>query len=205
MATAESAPASLGPRYAPDDPSLPTPWKGLIDGSTGVLYYWNPETNVTQYEKPASLAPPLPTGQPPAASTPMLASIPVAQSMQPSGMVAQVGQQVTQAPQQQGQQVNQLSQQHRQVMAQQQCSVMAQVSCHQGSQMAQGRPQQSSQLGQPMQQQGQLTVSQPQQYMQQMLQYHGQQPIQHMPQQSAQHQGSHMIQPQAHQFRHQQL
>lgn len=226
MAAAEPAPASLGPRYAPDDPSLPTPWKGLIDGSTGVLYYWNPETNVTQYEKPASLTPPLPTGQPPAASMPMLAAIPVAQSIQPSGLVAQVGQQITQAPQQQGQQVSQLSQHHRQAMAQQQqSSMVAQVSHHQGSQMAQGGPQQSSQLGQPMQQQGQPTLSQPQQFMQQMLQYPSQQPIQHMPQQSAQHvlqqpgqqipqqtiqqmpqhQGSHVTQPQAHQFTHQQL
>ncbi|XP_074292963.1 ATP-dependent RNA helicase-like protein DB10 [Silene latifolia] len=44
--------ASAGPRYAPDDPTLPKPWRGLIDGKTGYLYYWNPETNVTQYEKP---------------------------------------------------------------------------------------------------------------------------------------------------------
>ncbi|KAL0376315.1 UNVERIFIED_CONTAM: DEAD-box ATP-dependent RNA helicase 40 [Sesamum calycinum] len=55
MATAEPSTGTLGPRYAPDDPTLPEPWKGLIDGSTGLLYYWNPETNVTQYEKPAAL------------------------------------------------------------------------------------------------------------------------------------------------------
>ncbi|CAL5421820.1 unnamed protein product [Camellia sinensis] len=52
-----------GPRYAPEDPTLPKPWKGLVDGKTGYLYFWNPETNVTQYEKPAAsshtgLAPP---------------------------------------------------------------------------------------------------------------------------------------------------
>ncbi|KAL6597811.1 hypothetical protein ACP70R_046616 [Stipagrostis hirtigluma subsp. patula] len=35
------------PRYAPDDPSLPKPWRGLVDGTTDYLYYWNPETNVT--------------------------------------------------------------------------------------------------------------------------------------------------------------
>ncbi|KAK1359500.1 DEAD box RNA helicase family protein [Heracleum sosnowskyi] len=38
--------------YAPEDPTLPKPWKGLLDGSTGTIYYWNQETNVTQYEKP---------------------------------------------------------------------------------------------------------------------------------------------------------
>lgn len=38
--------------YAPEDPTLPKPWKGLIDGTTGTIYYWNQETNVTQYEKP---------------------------------------------------------------------------------------------------------------------------------------------------------
>lgn len=46
--------ASPGPRYAPEDPSLPKPWKGLVDGRTGYLYFWNPETNVTQYERPVS-------------------------------------------------------------------------------------------------------------------------------------------------------
>lgn len=44
--------ASVGPRYAPEDPSLPKPWKALVDGNTGYLYFWNPETNVTQYERP---------------------------------------------------------------------------------------------------------------------------------------------------------
>lgn len=43
---------SSGPRYAPEDPTLPLPWKGLVDGSTGYIYYWNTETNATQYEKP---------------------------------------------------------------------------------------------------------------------------------------------------------
>lgn len=44
--------SSAGPRYAPEDPTLPKPWKGLVDGKTGYLYYWNPDTNVTQYERP---------------------------------------------------------------------------------------------------------------------------------------------------------
>ncbi|KAL8193528.1 hypothetical protein R6Q57_026663 [Mikania cordata] len=43
---------STGPRYAPEDPTLPKPWKGLVDGKTGYLYFWNPETNVTQYQRP---------------------------------------------------------------------------------------------------------------------------------------------------------
>ncbi|CAI9777327.1 unnamed protein product [Fraxinus pennsylvanica] len=43
---------STGIRYGPEDPTLPKPWKGLVDGKTGYLYYWNPETNVTQYERP---------------------------------------------------------------------------------------------------------------------------------------------------------
>ncbi|XP_055825223.1 ATP-dependent RNA helicase-like protein DB10 [Solanum dulcamara] len=44
--------ASSGPSYAPEDPSLPKPWKGLVDGTTGYIYFWNPETNDTQYERP---------------------------------------------------------------------------------------------------------------------------------------------------------
>lgn len=50
--------SSVGPRYAPPDPSLPKPWRGLVDGKTGYLYFWNPETNVTQYERPSSSAAP---------------------------------------------------------------------------------------------------------------------------------------------------
>ncbi|XP_059294161.1 ATP-dependent RNA helicase-like protein DB10 isoform X2 [Lycium ferocissimum] len=46
--------SSAGPRYAPEDPTLPKPWKGLVDGKTGYLYFWNPETNVTQYERPVA-------------------------------------------------------------------------------------------------------------------------------------------------------
>ncbi|KAL3640112.1 DEAD-box ATP-dependent RNA helicase 14 [Castilleja foliolosa] len=44
--------AAAGVRYAPEDPTLPKPWKGLIDSKTGYLYFWNPKTNVTQYERP---------------------------------------------------------------------------------------------------------------------------------------------------------
>ncbi|KAM0954978.1 hypothetical protein ACFX15_022843 [Malus domestica] len=49
---------AAGPRYAPEDPTLPKPWRGLVDGKTGYLYFWNPETNVTQYDRPTSSAPP---------------------------------------------------------------------------------------------------------------------------------------------------
>ncbi|KAI4963921.1 hypothetical protein ZWY2020_008673 [Hordeum vulgare] len=62
MAGAEAAADASGPRFAPDDPTLPAPWKALIDGET--LYYWNPETNLTQYDKPGAAAPPLPAAAP---------------------------------------------------------------------------------------------------------------------------------------------
>ncbi|KAL9235256.1 hypothetical protein vseg_010031 [Gypsophila vaccaria] len=51
---ASTATAVAGPRYAPEDPTLPKPWRGLVDGKTGYLYFWNPETNVTQYERPVA-------------------------------------------------------------------------------------------------------------------------------------------------------
>jgi ATP-dependent RNA helicase DDX5/DBP2 len=49
-----AATVSAGPRYAAEDPTLPKPWKGLVDPKTGYLYFWNPETNVTQYQRPVS-------------------------------------------------------------------------------------------------------------------------------------------------------
>uniref|UniRef100_A0A1J3K9K0 DEAD-box ATP-dependent RNA helicase 46 n=1 Tax=Noccaea caerulescens TaxID=107243 RepID=A0A1J3K9K0_NOCCA len=39
-------------RYAPEDPSLPKPWKALVDLSSGFKFFWNTETNVTQYNLP---------------------------------------------------------------------------------------------------------------------------------------------------------
>jgi hypothetical protein len=39
-----------------------------VDGNTGYIYYWNPETNITQYDKLLPLVgfgPPLPSGPPP--------------------------------------------------------------------------------------------------------------------------------------------
>ncbi|KAK1318228.1 DEAD-box ATP-dependent RNA helicase 14 [Acorus calamus] len=71
-----------GPRYAPEDPTLPKPWKGLVDGSTGYLYFWNPVTNVTQYERPvaaqpAVLPPPPPPSNPPKPATVVASSVQV--------------------------------------------------------------------------------------------------------------------------------
>ncbi|KAK8928492.1 DEAD-box ATP-dependent RNA helicase 14 [Platanthera zijinensis] len=63
MTATATASQGSGPRYAPEDPTLPKPWKGLVDGSTGYLYYWNPVTNLTQYQRPVSeeqLPPPPP-------------------------------------------------------------------------------------------------------------------------------------------------
>lgn len=54
MATAGATHRPASVRYAPQDPTLPKPWKGLVDTHTGYLYFWNPETNVTQYEKPVA-------------------------------------------------------------------------------------------------------------------------------------------------------
>ncbi|GER51750.1 DEAD-box ATP-dependent RNA helicase, partial [Striga asiatica] len=99
MATVEAPPGMLGPRYAPDDPTLPEPWKGLIDGNTGVMYYWNPETNATQYEKP----PPLPSGPPPAAPTPKMNPLPATRSSQPDNIQTPQNQQTVQTQVTQGQ------------------------------------------------------------------------------------------------------
>ncbi|XP_042975853.1 ATP-dependent RNA helicase-like protein DB10 [Carya illinoinensis] len=69
--------SSTGPRYAPEDPTLPKPWRGLVDGKTGYLYFWNPETNVTQYERPSGLTP-----RPKSSSVPISSSVQVQQSSQ---------------------------------------------------------------------------------------------------------------------------
>ncbi|KAM0042079.1 putative RNA helicase [Helianthus debilis subsp. tardiflorus] len=98
--TAEGASDSSGPRYAPPDPTLPEPWKGLIDGSSGVMYYWNPETNITQYEKPTAVPPPVPSGPPsvPSASKPV--SAPGTRSEQPNGIPGQQAPQMFSTPEQ---------------------------------------------------------------------------------------------------------
>ncbi|GKV07726.1 hypothetical protein SLEP1_g19459 [Rubroshorea leprosula] len=73
MATATVS--SSGPRYAPPDPTLPKPWRGLVDGKTGYLYFWNPVTNVTQYERPTSSDVPAKSS-----SVPLSSSVQVQQS-----------------------------------------------------------------------------------------------------------------------------
>ncbi|XP_039009898.1 DEAD-box ATP-dependent RNA helicase 14-like isoform X2 [Hibiscus syriacus] len=75
MAAAATATASGGPQYAPPDPTLPKPWKGLVDGKTGYLYFWNPVTNVTQYERPTNI-----DSGPKSSSVPMGSSVLVQQS-----------------------------------------------------------------------------------------------------------------------------
>ncbi|KAL5996561.1 hypothetical protein ACLOJK_026641 [Asimina triloba] len=183
MATTEVASSSSGPRFAPEDPSLPKPWKGLIDGSTNRIYYWNPETNVTQYEKPAALPPPLSAGLPPAATAPKLAPIPMARTMQPNGTVSHQGQQMLQ----------QASQQMPQQLGQQMPQQLVQPITHQQAQQI------SQQQGQQMlQQQGQHF---PQQQLHQM-------PHQQIPftqgQQISQQQVQQTLHPQGQHFPHQQ-
>ncbi|KAL6970190.1 RNA helicase [Sarracenia purpurea var. burkii] len=209
METADPAAASIGPRYAPDDPTLPKPWKGLIDGSTGLLYYWNPETNVTQYEKPSTLPPTLGSALPPSTSAPKLAPIPGARMTQLNSAVGQPGQPMMQSPQQQGQQTNS--------MPQQQPQQMPQAAQQQSSQLAQAGQQQGSRMGQAMQEQGHLTPQLQQQTIQQpneqMLLQSRQQPPQQTMQQMQQlpglqtplYQGPQAGQPQGHQFTHQQM
>lgn len=88
MAAAASA-SSSGPRYAPDDPTLPKPWKGLVDGNTGYLYFWNPDTNVTQYDRPVATSLPGPPRLPP--PPPKSTSVPISSSVhvrEPSGSSA---------------------------------------------------------------------------------------------------------------------
>lgn len=58
-----------------------------MDGNTGYIYYWNPDTNVTQYERPVPpqpqpppLPPPLPPGPPPANLAPSTPSNPALHS-----------------------------------------------------------------------------------------------------------------------------
>lgn len=44
---------SSGPQKV-EDPTLPQPWVAIFDPNSQRKYYWNPSTNVTTYERPAS-------------------------------------------------------------------------------------------------------------------------------------------------------
>ncbi|XP_043724140.1 ATP-dependent RNA helicase-like protein DB10 [Telopea speciosissima] len=81
-ATATATAQSSGPRYAPEDPTLPKPWRGLVDGSTGYLYYWNPETNVTQYERPVAASHAGQPAPPKSSSASISSSVQIHQSSQ---------------------------------------------------------------------------------------------------------------------------
>ncbi|KAG1326085.1 DEAD-box ATP-dependent RNA helicase 46 [Cocos nucifera] len=176
MARAEADQASMGPRFAPEDPTLPTPWKGLIDGSTGLLYYWNSETNVTQYEKPATSASPLPTGPSPSSSMSKLAQIPTIHTLPPN----------VPASQQPGQQmVQQAGQQVQQQQPSQQIFQQAGQLTQQQQQLSQQLPLQQSGQHMPIQQSGHQSQQVPYQQLQQM-------PNQQVTQQQSPQQFSHM-------------
>ncbi|XP_042502366.1 ATP-dependent RNA helicase-like protein DB10 [Macadamia integrifolia] len=81
-APATATAPSSGPRYAPEDPTLPKPWRGLVDGNTGYLYYWNPETNVTQYERPVSSSHAVQPVPPKSSSASISSSVQIHQSSQ---------------------------------------------------------------------------------------------------------------------------
>nr|VDC81201.1 unnamed protein product [Brassica rapa] len=78
---AATAPSAV--RYAPEDHSLPKPWKGLVDDRTGYLYFWNPETNVTQYERPQP-PPNLPVSSSASVQVPQASAVPNGSSYAPA-------------------------------------------------------------------------------------------------------------------------
>ncbi len=52
----------LGLLQAPvrrEDPTLPPPWQCLFEPTQNATYYWNPTSNVTQYERPVGGPPPV--------------------------------------------------------------------------------------------------------------------------------------------------
>ncbi|XP_014518134.1 DEAD-box ATP-dependent RNA helicase 40 [Vigna radiata var. radiata] len=150
------------PRYAPDDLTLPLPWKGLIDGN-GLLYYWNPESNAIQYEKPVSVTPSSPPPPPPPPPLPAsvafvtnLAPIYATHTMQtPIMQVGGMGSQQLILGQSLQVQVGYFAQHHGQSMPpqqqQQQNSRMVQIIQQNPSQVAQYAPQQNSLMTQSVQ------------------------------------------------------
>ncbi|GER51756.1 DEAD-box ATP-dependent RNA helicase, partial [Striga asiatica] len=185
MATAEAPPGTLGPRYAPDDPTLPEPWKGLIDGNTGVKYYWNPETNATQYEKP----PPLPSRPPPATPTPKMNPLPATRSSQPDNIQTPQNQQTVQTQFTQGQLTSSSFQQHTQAT---QVAPPVQAQSQMMQQPGQHAPMQPVQQG----------FTQPMQPGQQQAPYQLMQSMPHL-QQGQMYPGAQMGPPHGFQFTHQ--
>jgi hypothetical protein len=45
----------MAPSIVPD-PTLPAPWQKLYDDASDATYYWNPNTNVTTYQRPEAPA-----------------------------------------------------------------------------------------------------------------------------------------------------
>jgi ATP-dependent RNA helicase DDX5/DBP2 len=41
----------MAPQIVPD-PALAQPWQKLYDDASNATYYWNPDTNVTTYQRP---------------------------------------------------------------------------------------------------------------------------------------------------------
>ncbi|KAF9595114.1 hypothetical protein IFM89_037048 [Coptis chinensis] len=212
--------SSEGPQYAPEDPTLLKPWKGLIDGTSGVLYYWNPESNVTQYERPEQPAPPSVS-----VSAPKLAPIPMARSVvHNNGTMAPPGQEFNQYVSQGQQQMFQPVQQQGQFNKppQYQSSYYGEDTQHQQTmQMGQGvqpnkwQPMQQQPREQMLQQQQQPGNQMPQQFEQPSWQHEvpkqshlqGQQFLsqqQQIPPQATLNMPGQQIQPQSHQGAYQQ-
>ncbi|KAM1233486.1 hypothetical protein ACFX2J_003180 [Malus domestica] len=50
--------------FASVDPTLPAPWRSVMDDYGVLAFYWNLETNVSQYEHPNPPPPPPPPPHP---------------------------------------------------------------------------------------------------------------------------------------------
>ena len=46
------------------DPDLAPPWRKLFDDTSGLEYYWNKETGITTYDRPAPARAPPPVPPP---------------------------------------------------------------------------------------------------------------------------------------------
>ena len=57
-------------RFDSDGSVLPPNWREVKDGATGRVYYWDTDTGVTTWERPAPRTPPRPTSSTPLAPPP---------------------------------------------------------------------------------------------------------------------------------------